>query len=629
MVCDHCGRPVPDDAILCPWCGENVRIRKRRRNQIQQDASDNNEQKHTQTDYHAEGRNRRNVENVQKDYQLGIPVHLAKSSPDQKANIRYVRHPSEQQPRMREKKQPPNPPIYKKSHKRLKTALVIVLFFAVTMFSATAYILIGTENGQRMMAQWGWSIAQTSAYVTLGKDLLDQGYYTKAKEMLSTALEREPRNVDALIYMAQAQAESGNKEDAIAIYESLVNDIAPEHPGAYRNLIRMYQEEGLNAEALALMQNASDKTGRQEFGIMLREYTPTAPVFSKLAGRYNEEIDVTISVPDQETVYYTLDGTDPSETGQIYEKGLVIHVPEGKMTLKAIGFTEDGVPTEQVEANYTVIIPTPAAPKANYASGKYKKAPKVSLRPGDEDAKKNKEIVAIYYTLDGRQATTASTLYTEPIQLPVGDCELRAISVAQNGKVSYEMRVTYSVEGNLKRKFTTDDTFRNLSLFRTTYSTFTKNYGTPMGYDLLPEEEWYADDMESYEAAYAWGSVRFTKKAGSSDPVLYSVDTKNEKMTGPRSTKVGMRGSDVMDKFQDLGHPALDEDGNRLLYNYNSGNYQFGTYRKEANGFYAIHYYTPVDDKHTIFLELSYYLNSAGKVERIVWQRYIAEIPAS
>ena len=69
------------------------------------------------------------------------------------------------------------------------------------------------------------------------------------------------------------------------------------------------------------------------------------------------------------------------------QEGTSLHVAEGKMTIKAIGFTENGTPSDQVSADYTVIIPTPAAPKANYASGKYKKAPKVSLRPGDEDDK--------------------------------------------------------------------------------------------------------------------------------------------------------------------------------------------------------------------------------------------------
>ena len=178
---------------------------------------------------------------------------------------------------------------------------------------------------------------------------------------------------------------------------------------------------------------------------MLEEYTPETPEFNLLEGRYNEEIDVTISIPEGETVYYTTDGTDPSESGEIYTEGTVIHVAEGKMTVKAIGFDEKGTPSEQITANYTIVIPTPAAPKSNYASGVYKTAPKVTLRPGSEDKKENAQIVAIYYTLDGREATEESTLYTEPIQLPVGDCTLRAIAKAKNGKLSYEMKVTYSV----------------------------------------------------------------------------------------------------------------------------------------------------------------------------------------
>ena len=80
-----------------------------------------------------------------------------------------------------------------------------------------------------------------------------------------------------------------------------------------------------------------------------------------------------------------------------------------------------------------------------------------------------------------------------------------------------------------------------------------------------------------------------------------------------------------MEKFRDLGHPALDEYGNRLLYNWNSAGVQFGTYRREADGTYVIHYYDPVDEKQTIFVELSYYLDEdMGTVNRIVWRRYEA-----
>ena len=610
VFCPNCRQAVAEGAV-CPYCG--APLRRRRSGRKAPDGGSGDPLR----------RNRRPPE-ISPD-EIGIPLALQDRKDD--PSVRAIRRAPERRERRTDAKPAETRPrVYPNSHSRLIRAILAFVLLSFSILAGAAYVLLATENGQRMMAQWQWDIAPTSAYAMLGKDLLNQGFYREAETMLQIALEREPDNVDALIDMAQVQTETGNLEEAIRIYESLVYEIAPEHPGAYRNLIRIYQEQGLNAEALALMQAASSKTGRQEFGIMLRENTPSAPILSKQAGRYNETIDVTITIPQGETVYYTTDGTDPSEAGQVYEKGRVIHVDEGRLTVKAIGFTENGVPSEQVEATYTVIIPTPAAPKANYASGKYKKAPKVSLRPGDEDKKKNEEIIAIYYTLDGRQATTQSTLYTGPIQLPTGDCELRAISVAKNGKVSYEMRVTYSVEGNLKRKFSVDDTFRNLALFRTTYTGFVKTYGTPDSYDALSAEEGYDPALESYEAQYSWGTARFVVRSANAQPVLYALDTRSEKMTGPRSTRVGMRGTEVMDKFQDLGHPALDDDGNRLLYNYNSGGYMFGSYRKEGDGQYAIHYYTPVDENHTIFIELTYYLSASGKVSRILWQRYIAQV---
>ncbi|MBP3655343.1 MAG: chitobiase/beta-hexosaminidase C-terminal domain-containing protein [Clostridia bacterium] len=558
-----------------------------------------------------------------------VPVGLHKQAMREQADVRHVRHaPDHIRRKVDGKPAMQHPPIYEKNYKRLRRAALCVLFLTVFIASVAGYMLFGTEDGQKLMAQWGWEAARTDAYVTYGRELVELAYFTRALEPLEVAVQREPDNVDALLLKAQALTELGRVEEAKPIYESLMTDIAPEHPSAYRNLIRIYQQQGYNAEALALMKTASENAiGTQEFDVMLREYTPSAPTFSQPEGRYNEEIDVTIAVPDGQTVYYTTDGTDPSEAGLVYNQGMIIHIPEGKMTVKAIGFTDNGMPSEQITANYTVIIPTPAAPKANYAAGKYKKAPKVSLRAGDEEKNEfTSPIVAFYYTLDGRQATTESTLYTGPIQIPVGDSELRAIAVAENGKISYEMRVTYSVQGNLKYMFRSQDTFKNMELYKTGYNTFTKNWGAPQTYEVLPEEEWYSPDMESYEAVYDWGTARFLIKKAGASPVLYALDTKNPKMTAPRSTKIGMSGQDVMAKYRDLGHPELDAYGNRLLYNWDSAGFQFGTYRYEADGGYAIHYYYPIGDKKDIFVELSYYLDDNLDVDRIVWQRYISEL---
>lgn len=653
MICPNCGRELPDNARVCSGCNALQRMHRRRRAEADIDTTqdqarvarrvtpDETQQKHRREQIEGQKKgtvstpHRAGGEAQQRTVQHGsdgkhMPIGLMKQQTRQQAQVRHVRRAQDTIRRKVDAKPAMlHPPIYQKSRKKLLRAVIIVLFVAMFIASAGGYMLLSTESGQQMMAQWGWSLARTDAYVTLGQQLIEQAYFTRALVPLETAVEREPKNVDALLLMAQAYTELDRTTEAVDIYESLIQDIAPAHPSAYRSLIKIYQAQGYNAEALALMKQAAEHaTSTQEFDVMLREYTPTTPSVSHTAGRYNDEIDVTIQIPAGQTVYYTTDGTDPSESGLVYVDGTKIHVAEGKMTLKAIGFTDDGTPSEQITTDYTVIIPTPAAPKANYASGKYKSAPKVSLRPGDEDEKENAKIVAIYYTLDGRQATTESTLYDEqkPIQLPIGKSTLRAIAVANNGKISYEMNVSYEVEGNLKKMFSSSDTFRNLELYSTGYKTFSNSYGAPESYEMLPEEEWYSPEMESYEAIYSWGTARFVIKKAGGSPVLYALDTTNTKMTGPRSTKIGMEGQDVVDKFRDLGHPELDDDGNRLLYNYNSQNYTFGTYRKEADGKYAIHYYYPVDDNRTIFVELSYYLDEEENVERIVWQRYISQV---
>lgn len=646
MICPNCGRELPDTVRVCPGCSAVQRVFRRRQAdadlpepsepvRVSRRVAPNTEEvKHKREQ--AEEAKRGTVSTPKRaeraaerpDSASRVPIGLSKQAVRAQTQVRHVRRaPSHIRRKVDARPALMDPPIYHKSHKRLMRVVFIIVLLALFIGSAGGYMLFRTENGQRLMATWGWSIASTDAYVTLGRELLEQAYFSRALEMLNVAVEREPSNVDALVLMGQAYTELGQTDEAIAIYQSLIEDIAPAHPSAYRNLIRIYQQQGYNAEALALMKSAEENANStQEFTVMLREYTPTAPTMSYQEGRYNEELDVTITIPEGQTVYYSTDGTDPSESGLIYTEGTAIHIPEGKMTIKAIGFTENGTPSDQITANYTVIIPTPAAPKANYASGVYKKAPKVSLRPGSEDKKENDTIVAIYYTLDGRQATTESTLYTEPIQLPIGDSRLRAISVASNGKVSYEMNVTYKVEGNLKRMFNSDDTFKNMELYKTVYKTFTKAWGTPESYEVLPKAQWYSPDMESYEAVYSWGSARFCIKTTGGTPVLYALETTNSKMTAPRTTRVGMDGEDVLNKFRDLGQAALDSDGNRLLYNYNSANTQFGTYRKESDGNYAIHYYYPIGDNGTIFAELSYYLDEDGSVARIVWQRYLSEI---
>lgn len=57
------------------------------------------------------------------------------------------------------------------------------------------------------------------ALIALGRLSLQSGQYDKAKERLENALKLEPRNTEALYFLAIAEAESGNAAKAIDLLE--------------------------------------------------------------------------------------------------------------------------------------------------------------------------------------------------------------------------------------------------------------------------------------------------------------------------------------------------------------------------------------------------------------------------
>ncbi|MBQ6662283.1 MAG: chitobiase/beta-hexosaminidase C-terminal domain-containing protein, partial [Firmicutes bacterium] len=85
-----------------------------------------------------------------------------------------------------------------------------------------------------------------------------------------------------------------------------------------------------------------------------------APTFTPASGTtFTETLDVTISIPDNATVYYTTDKSDPSETNGIMTTGAAITLDE-TTTLKAIAISTDAnyENSDVVTATYTKTAPS-------------------------------------------------------------------------------------------------------------------------------------------------------------------------------------------------------------------------------------------------------------------------------
>ncbi len=521
--------------------------------------------------------------------------------------------------------------------------LLLVLVSLLVVAGVGYLVLTRSPAGQMQLAAWGYE-APASAYWQLGDSQLREGYVSKALEYFQKASEMEPGKVDGLLLMGTAYERDGQQEKAIELYKSLIDPlredatdeekaalpkdraapIAPGHPEAYARLATMLRDENKHSEALAMMELGYEKTGAEQFTNMIHNYAPQQPEPSKIGARYNEEITLELKSLDECKILYTRDsnldkaefGKNPALYGTEYTEPLAIG--EGTVRVLAVAVQENGVPSKVMDETYTVLYPTPNAPKANIAPGKYEKAPLVSLRPGEtEEEKKNKTkmptIVEIHYTVDNTPATKYSPLYETPIRLGLGKTVLRAIAVDERGKVSYEMNVSYEVKGAVKPMFKKEDVFSGLELMKTTMDQFTKAHGQPDSSEPTDDIGGHA----AIKASYGWGHAVFVETEEGGKPVLCELTTTSTSFTGPRGLKVGDSSEKIIESFRDYGGPTNDK-GERVLYN--NGLDNLGVYKQEDDGSYAIHYYYPRSKNE--YAELSFYLKD-GVAKSVSWLRYL------
>lgn len=234
-----------------------------------------------------------------------------------------------------------------------------------------------------------------------GDSFLYKKEYTQAQEVYSSALEKDSDYLPACLGLARSLYEGGKPNEAI-------------------ELLKGWQEE----EPVAL----------------LAEYQPTHSI-SLEAGTYRELKEVTLSSEQDASIYYTLDGTIPTEQSEKYEGP--IQLPVGKSVLSVVAIRANGAIGQVERREYFLDLRVPDPVTADPVAGIYEKQILVQLSayPGD----------CIYYTLDGSEPTVKSIYYgpdredEQPkegeippwaISLTEGIITLKAISVTEDGVVS-------------------------------------------------------------------------------------------------------------------------------------------------------------------------------------------------
>ena len=161
----------------------------------------------------------------------------------------------------------------------------------------------------------------------------------------------------------------------------------------------------------------------------------STPTFSVAAGEYTGAQHVTISCATEgTTIYYTTDGTEPTEQSTKYDAPITI---SKTTTLQAIAIDGEGNKSKVATANYTIYAPTIAVPDFSVAPGTYSDAQTVALHCATTGT-------TVYYTLDGTTPSEKSTEYTAPIIIDK-TTTLKAIAIDGEGNASKVATANYRI----------------------------------------------------------------------------------------------------------------------------------------------------------------------------------------
>ena len=159
-------------------------------------------------------------------------------------------------------------------------------------------------------------------------------------------------------------------------------------------------------------------------------YISKNPVFSLPEGSYDEPKTLSLySKEDEDQIYYTTDGTDPTSSSNLYTDSIALK--EGQTIIKAVTVNKKGITSDIVSKTYTIAYEAPDPPQISPSSGSF-----------ITDMDTNIYIIVpegcrAYYAFD-KKPTIADELYQEdqPVKMLKGTHTFYAILVDEHNKVS-------------------------------------------------------------------------------------------------------------------------------------------------------------------------------------------------
>lgn len=273
----------------------------------------------------------------------------------------------------------------------------------------------------------------TAAYqIDKAKEYAAQEEYEQAIVCLDAAYEKDASSAQILFLKADYFYLMSDNESALKNLKQIIDKGSfPEEDveEAYDKMITIYSNEKRYEEINSLLENCMEDTIVNRFqGYMAKE-----PEFSYVEGDYAEIIPLKLSSNTSGTIYYTLDGSKPDRSSEVYTAPLFLE--SGDYIISAFFVNDYGIESEIVKKTYHISLEVPNAPEIAVYSGEYHEPMVISVE--------GQEGCSIYYTTDGSEPTKDSVPYTGPIPMPLGSTHFKFVNISKEGVSSEITMRTY------------------------------------------------------------------------------------------------------------------------------------------------------------------------------------------
>lgn len=414
MKCVNCGADIPAETMNCIYCGHSVQM-----------VPDYNplgdvleEAVRSRIDQSEPTQNRRPVQQRVNNTteRIGTPKNTKNIAPQRNDREAEIKRKRDAERRRALKK------------KRRNVVIGILSGISVLIILISYFIYVNSYVGQ----------------MNAGDKAVESKNYAEAIEHYESAMSKKPSRLEpyeCLIEIYIAQEDDASLEE---IYLCALDEL-PDNIDMNVALMEFYVDQDLQymiTDYLVTIENDNVKNA-------LSIYEEIVPVFSLESGTYDDVQELTIIATDA-TVYYTIDGSDPTEESLVYEAS--IQISEGTTEVRAIAINEKGVVSEITYGKYIIALPTPDAPIVSPSTGQYSEETYITVSVPDG--------CTAYYTtdsskpyLDGELSDTA-VKYKEAILMPEGNTIFSVVVISASGKVSdvtmrnYELIIEDEVEAD-------------------------------------------------------------------------------------------------------------------------------------------------------------------------------------